>query len=474
MPPNTRPIDRRRFLSTAAFGGAWAVVSGSRAAQFASGRSVRGWRTDAENKHSAFSVAQWERGDRNEIADLIVDPNRKLQPILGFGAALTESSCYLLSTMAEAKRSRFLEELYSPGAMNLSVARCCIGSSDFALEEYNYDDVPDDRDCRYFSITHDERNILPILREARRIRPDLFLHASPWSPPGWMKLYGTMLGGWMDRDYLGPFATYLLKFLSAYQKAGVTVDAVCTQNEVETDQHNRMPACIWTPQMEAEFICEHFGPQLRANESLAKTQIWLLDYNYSLWKRVDWQLRDARLASLVNGVAFHGYDGQPEQMEELQRRHPSLPIYFTEWSSERSKDPPTDWARWSHDFAAILKNGARNITLWNLLLNEEGKPVLGPYDLSGVVTLNSRTGELERGGQYWALYHHSAHLRRGARLISSEAGDTDFAHIAFLNPDGGLVVVLTNQSKPRDVVVQCKDRFLRLHLPEISVTTLES
>ena len=35
----------------------------------------------------------------------------------------------------------------------------------------------------------------PSLRTALELNKELFLFASPWSPPGWMKASGTMLGG---------------------------------------------------------------------------------------------------------------------------------------------------------------------------------------------------------------------------------------------------------------------------------------
>jgi glucosylceramidase len=462
-------FNRRSFVALASSSAA-AILA--RKSAFAQSPSTRIWRTDDAGKHVAFTPGDWKPLYRNTAADIIVDPSRAFQPILGFGAALTDSSCYLLSRMPAEKRSAFLTELYSPSGMNLSVGRCCIGSSDYATEIYNYDDVPGDTSLDHFSIAHDEKYLLPTLRQIRAIRPDLFLHAAPWSPPGWMKVYGSMLGGWMDRDFLAPFATYMLRFLAAYKDAGVPIQALCTQNEVETDQHGMMPATLWTPQMEAEFIRDHLGPRLRADKQLSKTQLWLLDYNYILWKRVDWQLKDPRLASFVDGVAFHGYEGQPEQMSELERRHPDMPIYMTEWSSELKNNPVGSWAQWAHDLTKILENGVRNITLWNILLDENGKPEIGPFDCVGVVTQNSKTGELERNGQYWALYHFSAHVHRDAHRIHSEAGDTNFSHIAFRNPDGEQVLVLTNQTFPRSVQIQSGDRTLEVPLAGNSITTV--
>jgi len=164
-------------------------------------------------------MPDWQPSTRNDVPDLIVDGSPKLQPILGFGACLTDSSCYLLSRMPAAKREALLHEIYSPAEANFSVERGCIGSSDWALSLYNFDDVPGAVEMKHFSIAHDEAYILPTFRQILRIRPDFFLHAAPWSPPGWMKVYGSMKGGWMLRENLAPYSDYLLRFLAAYREA---------------------------------------------------------------------------------------------------------------------------------------------------------------------------------------------------------------------------------------------------------------
>jgi glucosylceramidase len=465
---------RRDFLRKAGLSGAAVVLASRKSLATVTGPgNAHVWCTSQEGNHlAAAEPPTWESIYPGVVADVIVFPEQRFQPILGFGAALTDASCFLISQMPEAERARFLHETYAPTGMNLSVARCCIGSSDYSTSEYSFDESPGDISLAHFSIGHDTSYILPTLRAVRAVRPDLFLHASPWSPPGWMKVFGSMNGGYIDRTYFAAYAEYFLKFLAAYKEAGVAVQAICSQNEVEAEQKGMMPACFWPPQTEADFVRHHLGPKIRASAEFQKTMIWLLDHNYILWKRVDWQLQDSRMAKYVDGVAWHGYEGQPEQMMELQRRHPALPMYFTEWSSFLGEDPRTACASWGHDLAEILSNGVRNITLWNLILDEKGKPDLGPFNCAGVVTLNSKSGVIEKSGQYWALYHYSAHLQRDAHRIASEAGDTNFTQIAFRNPNGECVLVLTNRSTPRRVLVQMGDSILNVPLPGDSVSTV--
>ena len=96
---------------------------------------------------------------------------------------------------------------------------------------------------------------MPIIREAKKLSPELFLLASPWSPPGWMKAGGSMFGGSMRRQYLAAYAEYFGKFLDSYAEMGIDVGAVSVQNEVDTDQEGLMPACIWPPGHRVPFRC---------------------------------------------------------------------------------------------------------------------------------------------------------------------------------------------------------------------------
>ena len=98
-----------------------------------------------------------------------------------------------------------------------------------------------------------------------------------------MKANGSMLGGSMRRAYMPSYANYFVKFLQGYESEGVPVQAVTVQNEVDTDQDGRMPACIWPQEYEADFVRRNLGPAFQSNG--IKTQIWLVDHNYNLWGR---------------------------------------------------------------------------------------------------------------------------------------------------------------------------------------------
>ena len=354
--------------------------------------------------------------------------------------------------------------------MGLSVCRTCIGSSDYATEMFSYDEGEPDPEMKRFSIAHDQSYVLPILREARKQNPDLFLFSSPWSPPGWMKAGGTMLGGSMRQKYFAPYAQYFVKFLQAYATEGVKVQAVTVQNEVDTDQDGRMPACAWPQEYEMGFVKNHLGPALEQNR--ISTKIWILDHNYNLWGRAVAELDDPRVHQYSNAVAFHGYVGAAEQMSKFHQAYPDAEIYWTEGGPDyKAPDYLTDWTNWGQTLAEITRNWAQSITGWNLALDEKGRPNIGPFSCGGLVTIHSETGEITRSGQFWALAHFSRHLRRGAKRFDTTGKIPGVDHVAFENPDGQRILVIANSGAARSVHVKLAGDVAELPLPKDSLST---
>ena len=64
--------------------------------------------------------------------------------------------------------------------------RIPIGSSDFARNAYSLDGVTNDWKLKHFSIERDEGCLIPYIKSAQAVNPEMKFHASPWSPPGWM------------------------------------------------------------------------------------------------------------------------------------------------------------------------------------------------------------------------------------------------------------------------------------------------
>lgn len=332
---------------------------------------------------------------------------------IGFGVAVTGSSCYNLSRMDGAGRERLLRDIYSRDGLNFNIARVSIGASDYSAEVYTYDDMPEDVGLRYFSIERDKQYIIPMLREILRVKPELTIFASPWSPPAWMKTGGSIGGGFMRNKYIDHYAEYFVKFIKAYRAEGIRIAAVTPQNEPETHQDGAMPACIWHPETEVGFIR---ALRKKLDENDLDVRIWAHDHNFTGADKVDWCFREyPELREACSDVAFHYYAGSIEQTAFLKERYEGLRLHFTEGGPRLYDNYATDWCKWTLMMIRTLCCGYSSFTGWNLMLDETGGPNIGPFSCGGLVTLDRTSKALSYSGQYKA-FRHFAHITPESRV----------------------------------------------------------
>lgn len=433
---------------------------------------------------------------------VVIDTAKMYQDVLGFGAALTDASASLINQLPSDARENFLHELFHPSELGIGVTRICIGSSDYSTEMFSYDEGNSDPELKRFSIDHDRRYVIPELLTARQHNPDLFILASPWSPPGWMKNGVSMLGGNLKPVNFPIYSNYLIKFLQAYAEAGIQVNAITSQNETDTDQAGRMPACAWAQEHEVVFVGRHLGPAIAAAN--LNTKVWLLDHNFNLWGRVYNTLEDPDVIKYVDGIAWHPYVGSVTAMTRIHDAYPSTHHYVTEGSFSATADvtgpirfaatpgpmtdggnappdmprqPPADpsleIARGGLGATNSLRNWARCIIEWNIVLDEKGTPNIGPFHGPGMITIDSHTQEITRGPNYWVLKHFSHAARRGAKVVDSQGDIENVAHVAFVNPDGRKSVVLSNTgAATRKLQIRTGGASTDVSLPGHSVTNL--
>ena len=401
----------------------------------------------------------------------------------GFGAAITPSSCYLLAQMESQQRTALLQHIYGKDGLNLSVGRLCVGSSDYSAELYTYDDVPFDTELKHFSVARDEAYVIPMIKEILKIRPDLYLYSSPWSPPAWMKTGGSICGGHMREEFVECYVEYYIKFLKAYAQHGIQIHALTPQNEPETHQEGRMPACIWNPETEGKFIrCL----RRRLNEEHMDVKIWMWDYRFTGIDRVLWSLDNMEgLAQCCTGVAFHYYQGAIEQTRKLHKYYPQLEMHFTEGGPRLYDNYDTDWCKWGIMITKALTCGYRSFTGWNLLLDETGGPNIGPYFCGGLATVHSQTGEISYSGQSIAIHHIAPHIQPASKiypLVSDEAAynpmfaypKTNALMVGFLieNPDNTVCVMVNPDKNKKQVRFLAKDQWWYAELLADSISTI--
>ncbi len=414
----------------------------------------------------------------NGIETLEWDEERGEGGFLGFGVAVTGSSCYVLSKMDEASRAKLLGDVYGSDGLGLGVARVSVGSSDYSPEVYCYED-----ESGKFTIAPDERYVLPMLKEIASEYRDVKFFSSPWSPPGRMKTENSMCGGWMRAKFIDEYVDYYLNFIDAYKRAGIDLFALTVQNETGGDQGGKMPACYFHPELEAEFAVK-IAAKLRKRGDDVKVMI--LDHNFMMYKRVLWQYENCEgLLEAAPNVAFHYYDGGTELADEVTNAFPQIEWHFTEGGPRLYDNYATDWCKWGKTITEALNHGAKSFTGWNLALDETGGPNVGPFFCGGLVTVNSTSGELTYSGQYRAFDHFSRFVKRGATVYPSRLRGENVGNFAFpnvrktvaslvvKNVDGKTVVQLVNHdSEKHQVQLRFANRWWYVECLPDSINTV--
>ena len=148
-------------------------------------RNVEWVSTTFENPWQAVSVEELSEEPADAVIE--IDQNVVLGEIEGFGSCFNELGWASLSMLTQEERDGIFRELYTPQGANFTMGRMPVGANDFSLDYYSYAEVADDFALEHFSIAHDEETLIPFIKSALAVYPDLKLWASPWCPPSWMK-----------------------------------------------------------------------------------------------------------------------------------------------------------------------------------------------------------------------------------------------------------------------------------------------
>jgi len=450
--------------------------------------------------------------ESNVPARIVIDRDERFQTMLGLGAAMTDSSAWLLMQLKgrdEALYEHTMRMLFSEteGA-GFSAMRLPIGASDYTATTtyYTYCDT-ESWDLSAFSIAHDLEYVIPALKEVLRINPDISIVASPWSPPAWMKTNGSLIGitegekaaGAVNRlrpDCFGVYAEYLVKFVEAYRDAGIEIDAITLQNEAQCDD-TRYP-CMRMNEADQIALIKELGPRLR--KAVLTTRIYVHDHNWILHpndrnivagdRKLDplesarQMMSDPDAGSYIAGSAWHCYSGGPEDIkrvcETLLNEFPENDLICTElsgWGKDRG-----DWfdgVLWGmrNNWLGSIQNGCTMSLQWNLALDEQYGPSLRTDSEGiGLVTIRSDTFDsalFER--EFYAMAQISRAARPGSQrcrvsVFGEGVGGLETA--AFALRDGGTSLIVFNEADEERAfqVEEGGQRFVYM-LPKRSIVT---
>jgi glucosylceramidase len=413
--------------------------------------------------------------------NIIVDEGQQYQTIEGFGAAFTDSACYLLEQVEpSANQASTLSDLFTRtgNGIGLSFMRVPIGATDIARSVYSFDDNSGvaDPTLANFSIAHDQAYILPLILQAKMLNPQMKLMTNPWSPPGWMKSTNSMNSGTLLTTDYTPFANYLVKYLQAYKAAGVTYDYLSIQNE-PLNQTTAYPSMYMDAPTALTVTRDYVLPALTTAN--LTTKLFAYDHNWDTPSYPETVLADPTVMAspLVAGTAWHGYAGAEGAQQLVQNMFPTMGTWETEHSGGtwQTDQFTTDML----EITQVMRNAAKSFVKWSLALDQTLGPNLtelgtglgGCATCTPIVTVNSTTGAVTKDVEYYTLGHYSKYVLPGAKRDYS-SNTSAIATVAFTNPDGSkALIAFNNASTSQTFQVQWGTQLFSYTLPSLAAAT---
>ena len=405
-------------------------------------------------------------------------PEFQYQKVLGFGAAFTETSAVNFSLLSPDLQQKLTELYFGESGIGLNFCRTHINSCDYSVEDYTY--VEDgDVDLKTFSIDRERKEIIPMIKAARKVNPDLWLFASPWSPPAWMKDNKSMIrGGRLLPEYYKTWAKYFSLYLEEYKKEGIDFFGVTVQNEPIAVQ--TWESCIWTGKEEGEFAVNFLRPTLDEN-GFGETKIIVWDHNKErVMERARESMSVPGAEKAIWGVGFHWYSG--DHFDNLRMAHelfPDKPLIATENSVGgiiRGED--RNWVaveRYAKETIMNFNNFMAAAVAWNLIVDlETGGPLHNrPSGGSAPVFFDANKKDFILGPLFYTKGHFCKFIKRNAVRIGSSTYDDAVKAAAFSNPNGEIIVVVLNTTG-RDVtpMIRLNDCTAQFKMPAKSLQTL--
>jgi glucosylceramidase len=435
-------------------------------------------------------------------ATVVIDPSQPRQHYTGMGFSLDETSVSNLWKLDPAKREEAIRLLVDPvhGA-GLNRFRLTIGSPDLIehLPFWSEDDLPagvaDDFGLRYFSIQRDiDLHIIDTIKLIQKYNPRATFFASAWSAPAWMKTNNKFLGevalrpasttsyyqvGKLRDDCIDALARYYVKFVQAYARHGIPVDAVTLLNEPGIDVvYPAMDISVTQQQalsvaIKREFAAARLG-----------TQLYVHDFNFWDWRDPNSTetknyyriFDDPQARQAADAIAFHPYWGDPQVMRDAYEQY-GKPVEMTETSD---LSPATILSYFRLDVSSYI--------LWAQTTDQDGGTLhWTPLRDNNVdwdqiaqttkwpnrlVTANTITGDFTVRDELYPMGQFAKYLGPQDVRVESSATSNGIANVVYRDKDDFVAVIGNANDVESSVRVVLAGRSFVERVPAHAYATL--
>jgi glucosylceramidase len=433
--------------------------------------------------------AYWQTGTVMDLtsgtADLTLNESSLQQTWDGFGGTFNEAGWDAMTQIDAAERDRAIRLLFSQTeGLRFTYGRIPIGASDYAINRYTLNDTANDYQMTSFSLARDRMRLIPYIKAAQAVNPNIKMWGSPWTPPPWMKTNNAYDRGNMktDAQTLEALALYLAMFVEEYGKEGIPIWAVHPQNEPGYLQD--YPSCGWTGSQMAGFIKTHLGPMFMRRNITAEIWMGTLS-NPSVDPPIAMAvMSDTGARPFIKGFgmqwgarssvsSFNSMYGLPIMQSEHQCGN------FPNGQANYNSTPAPNNHAYGQESWGLLRDwinaGVRSYLAWNMVLDTMGTNLdrVRQWNQNALLVVDRSARRLIITPTYHVFRHLAGFVDPGARRIGT-SGSFGSEVLAFKNPDGSVVAVLYNSgTAARTVTVQIRSGVLaRFSIPARGWATL--
>lgn len=450
-------------------------------------------------------ITEFEASD--SAVKVVILADEKHQTITGIGGSFTKASASLWAKMNPEKQKEIIEAYFGESGAKYSLTRTHINSCDFSPYNYAYAMVAGDTHLVNFSIEEDLKDLIPMIKAAKANSKNGFeIISSPWTAPPWMKDNNSWRGGKLAPAYYETWALYFSKYLSSYQKEGIKIWGITTENEPLGNDSN-WESMHFSPLEMQNFVENFLGPKLKNDGHEVKILGFDQNRDEAMKNWVDVMFAADVKNQYYDGTAIHWYastyDYFPEALQYVHKKAPGKHIIQTEacidaepprwqndawyWSKE-AKDWGWDWApedqkylhpkyvpvfRYAGDIIGCLNNWVDGWVDWNMVLDKQGGPNWAKNWCNAPVIVDTSTQEIYYTPLYYTMAHFSKFIRPGAVRIGFQVADPELQVTAAQNPDGSIAVVLFNpQEKGKAIELNMAGEMVSFTINAKAIQTL--
>lgn len=339
-----------------------------------------------------------------------------------------------------------------------------------------------------FSIENDKESLIPMIKAALEVNPDLTIIGTAWSAPAWMKESLSLYDGSLAEEWEESYADYLVKTVEAYAKEGIEIAYLSIVNEPLIEGPRNYPIMQMDARQQARVITI-LGPKL-TEAGFADVKVLAYDHNYgetvaeTARNYIDTVLGDQEASEYTAGVAFHGYEmGSVADFgpgfNYVATTYPGKKALVTEITEHMGSTIFADNLMWSAQNIVIgpLAYSSTGAMYWNLVLHDDGTPFFGGAgDSLGVISVANDESSYSLSSAYYSMAQVSTFLKgdQQARAVRTSVDNAGVYSQAIKGSDGGVVIPLVNNSGAEigDLKVAIDGVVYTLDVPVNSVSTL--